>query len=237
MRSSRIICSRYASMFFASVCPGPASKVPAIRSGSPSNLPSSSSSSDTSGGWTASTVNGPVTRTTPFTSSGWLTNSSCSALPPMQAFTSSIFARHALRYSVTASWSAFGQSGSVSNGTSQCCHSFFGSSHRRRSASVIGLLPFVLLLIPQLVGELLPQRRRDLFQRRVQLVQTRRKDRLVLCENRIQRRVPGDALQRDMRHRLALGTRICRTVLPAGSVSQVPFGFRSRSSAASGRSW
>ena len=46
---------------------------------------------------TPSIVNGPLTRTTPFTGSGLSTSSSISALAEMQAFTSSIFARHAAR--------------------------------------------------------------------------------------------------------------------------------------------
>jgi hypothetical protein len=108
--------------------------VPSSSSGAPSKP--AGSSSDSSAGMTASTVKGPETRVTFFTTSGWSTSSSCSALAAMVALTWSILARQAARYSVSARWSASGQSGSVSNGTSHSCHASFGRSQRRRSASV-----------------------------------------------------------------------------------------------------
>src|ERR1017187_2240891 len=112
MRSRSTILLRYASRIWADspICTPRMANVSESPSGSPAKPVSTmvASPSDISGGWTASTVNGPLTRLILRSTSGWSTSSSWSAFAAMQALTSSILARHAARYSSTALFKSAG---------------------------------------------------------------------------------------------------------------------------------
>lgn len=120
--SRRMILSRCASAFTSAVSPSKVSNS--------SGAPPIGVSGPSSTAMTPSIVNGPLTRTTFFVGSGLSTSSSISALLAMQAFTSSIFARHAVRKAVSASCNGLDHSVSVSKGTSHSFQLPFGIAAR-----------------------------------------------------------------------------------------------------------